>query len=85
MFDLLGGKQAEGRVLYRITGAIDVLKTAGRLSGSHIEFSGKASEALARVRRLTVGGYLNVRAVDTATGEPCEEACLKRAAKAEGR
>ncbi len=50
-FDLLGGKQAEGRVLYRITGAIDLLKTAGRLSGSHIEFSGKASEALARVRR----------------------------------
>jgi hypothetical protein len=82
---LLGGKPAEAQVLYRITGEIDPRRTEGRLSGSHIEFSSKASEALARVRRLTVGGYLNVRAVDTATGEPCDEACLRRAAQAEGR
>ena len=72
-------------MLYRIMGEIDGMLTAGCLTGRHIEFSNKAAQALVRVRRLNAQGYVNVQAIDTATGKLCDVTCLRRSAEAEHR
>ena len=70
---------------FRITGDVTLGMTAGRAMGTRVELRDTAAEAVATAHRLRGEGHLNVRITDTATGEPCDEADLERAAQTEGR
>ena len=84
MLRVLAVKHTEADVLYRISAERSAAITAGRVMGSHVEYRRKAADAVATARRLRAEGYLNVEITDTSTGEPCDEASLERAARAEG-